>query len=74
MKALLTPLQELADFKEIIREQKKSVGLLQVAGCVGSQKTHLACALGDGWTRRLVVYAGDEQAKQALEETRFWTG
>ena len=71
MKALLTPLQELADFKEIIREQKKSVGLLQVAGCVGSQKTHLACALGDGWTRRLVVYAGDEQAKQALEETRF---
>jgi len=71
VKALLTPLQELADFKEIIREQKKSVGLLQVAGCVGSQKTHLACALGDGWTRRLVVYAGDEQAKQALEETRF---
>lgn len=71
MKALLAPLQELADFKEITREQKKTPGLVQVAGCVGSQKTHLACALGDGWQWRLIVYAGEEQAKQAWEEMRF---
>ncbi len=71
MKALLAPLQELADFKEIVREQKKSPGLLQVAGCVGSQKAHLICALGEGGKRRLVVYAREEQAKQAWEEIRF---
>lgn len=71
MRALLTPLNELADFGEIKREQTKEAGLLQIAGCSTSQKTHFIRALGDDSRYRLVVYSSDEKAKQAWEEMRF---
>ena len=71
MKALLAPLKELADFGEIKREQTKATGLIQIAGCVASQKTHFICALGEDSRYRLIVYSGDEKAKQAWEEMRF---
>ena len=48
MKALLAPLAELADYQDIRRERDKESGLIQIAGCVNSQKTHLMYALGDG--------------------------
>ena len=41
MQALLVPLGELADFQEIRRAEKKGKGILQIAGCVNTQKTHL---------------------------------
>ena len=71
MRALLAPLQELADYEEIIRERKKGKGLLQIAGCVNSQKTHLMYELGDGYRYRLIVFSSEEKAKKAWEEYRF---
>lgn len=71
MKALLAPLKELADYEEIIRERKKGEGLLQIAGCVNSQKTHLMYELGDGYRYRLIVFSSEEKAKKAWEEYRF---
>lgn len=71
MKALLAPLKELADYEEIIRERKKREGLLQIAGCVNSQKTHLMYELGDGYRYRLIVFSSEEKAKKAWEEYRF---
>ncbi len=71
MRALLAPLQELADYEEIIRARKKGEGLLQIAGCVNSQKTHLMYELGDGYGYRLIVFSSEEKAKKAWEEYRF---
>ena len=41
MLAFLEPLEELADYQEIVRKRGKAEGILQIAGCVSSQKTHL---------------------------------
>lgn len=71
MKALLAPLQELADYREIMRIRKKEYGMLQIAGCVNSQKTHMMCAFGEGCRYRLLVFSSDEKAKQVMEEYRF---
>ena len=71
MRALLAPLRELADYEEIIQERKKGEGLLQIAGCVNSQKTHLMYELGDGYGYRLIVFSSEEKAKKAWEEYRF---
>ena len=71
MRALLAPLHELADYEEIIQERKKGEGLLQIAGCVNSQKTHLMYELGDGYGYRLIVFSSEEKAKKAWEEYRF---
>ena len=49
MQALLSPLTELADYQEIVKNRGKVEGFIQIAGCVNSQKTHLMYALCDGW-------------------------
>ena len=70
MLAFLEPLEELADYQEIVRKRGKAEGILQIAGCVSSQKTHLMYALGDGFEYRVIVFSSEEKAKQAYEEYR----
>lgn len=70
MKALLAPLSELADYEEIEKNLKKQKGMIQIAGCVNSQKTHVMCALGEKVHYRLLVFANNEKAEQAFEEMR----
>ena len=71
MKALTAPLMELVDYEEIIRERKKEYGMVQIAGCVNSQKTHLMYALSNGIRYRLGIFSNAEKAKQAYDEYRF---
>lgn len=73
MQALLVPLGELADFQEIRRAEKKGKGILQIAGCVNTQKTHLMYALGDGFEYRVIAFSSEEKAKKAYEEYRIFT-
>ena len=73
MKALLAPLEELADYQEIRRERDKSSGLIRITGCVNSQKTHLMYALGDGYEYRVIVFSSEEKARKAYEECRLFT-
>ncbi|MGC4018020.1 MAG: transcription-repair coupling factor [Muricomes sp.] len=71
MEAFLAPLAELAEFKEISDRRRKDEGILQIAGCINSQKTHLMYALGDGCFYKIIVFSSDEKAKKAYEEYRF---
>ena len=71
MQAFLEPLTELAEYQQLMQERGKGVGILQITGCVNSQKTHLAYALGDGFEYRVIVFSSEEKAKQAYEEYRI---
>ena len=71
MKAFTEPLLELAEFETIQKTKKQKAGLLQIAGCTGSQKTHLAYALTEDGTRSLYVLSNEERAKEVYEEYRF---
>ncbi|MCI6465929.1 MAG: transcription-repair coupling factor [Faecalicatena sp.] len=71
MQAFLAPLAELAEYKEIFGRRLKEKGILQIAGCVNSQKTHLMYALGDGCYYKIIAFSSDEKAKKAYEEYRF---
>ena len=73
MKALLAPLEELADYQEIRRERDKGSGLIRITGCVNSQKTHLMYALGDGCEYRVIVFSSEEKARKAYEECRLFS-
>ena len=70
MQAFLEPLKELADYQEIVSSRRKKTGFQQIAGCVNSQKIHLAKALSDGFEYRVIVFSSEEKAKQAYEEWR----
>lgn len=71
MKAFTEPLLELAEFETIQKTKKQKTGLLQIAGCTGSQKTHLAYALAEDGIRSLYVLSNEERAKEVYEEYRF---
>ena len=73
MQALLSPLAELADYQEILKNRRKEGGLIQIAGCVNSQKTHLMYTLGDGCDYRVIAFSSEEKAKKAYEEYRIFT-
>lgn len=73
MQAVLAPLMELADFQDLIKERKKEKGIIQIAGCVSSQKTHLMYALGDGCEYRVIAFSSEEKAKKAYDEYRLFT-
>lgn len=73
MQALLSPLGELADYQELLRERDKGCGLIQISGCVNSQKNHMMFALGDGCEYRVIAFSSEERAKKAVEEYRLFT-
>ena len=71
MKAFRAPLMELAEFETVQKKCKKEKGILQFAGCVNSQKTHMMYALGDGFDFKIIATSSEMKAKQIYEEYRF---
>lgn len=71
MRAFLGPIEELAEFEDIKKERGKASGMIQIAGCVSSQKTHLMYALGDDYVYKVIAVSSEEKAKKIYEEYRF---
>lgn len=71
MQALIKPLGELAEFEEILKKRRSKNGMIQIAGCVTSQKTHMMYAFGDGFDYRVIACSSESKAKQLYEEYRF---
>lgn len=65
------PLKELAEYEEIQKKRTEKQGMIQISGCVTSQKTHLMYALGDGFKRKIIAVSSELRAKQIYEEYRF---
>lgn len=71
MQALIAPLTELAEFETVLKKRTKETGILQFAGCVNSQKTHMMYALSDGFDFKIIATSSEMKAKQIYEEYRF---
>lgn len=71
MQAFVKPLGELAEFDEIYNNRAKKKGMIQISGCVNSQKTHLMYAFGDGFHYRVIAVSSEAKAKQVYEEYRI---
>lgn len=71
MRSFTEPIKELAEFETIQREMKKEMGMIQIAGCVNSQKTHMMYALSDGSRKRIIAVSSEGKAKEICEEYKF---
>lgn len=71
MQALIRPLSELAEYEEIRKHRRDNPGVIQITGCVNSQKTHMMYALSDGCKYKVIVCSGEMRAKQVYEEYHF---
>ena len=72
MKAFLTPLQGIAEFEQIKEKSKTNKGILQVSGCMESQKSHLMYGLSGIAPYRLILAEDERRAREIYEDYRFY--
>ena len=71
MQAFVAPLNELAEYEAIRKSRKEKHGLIQITGCVSSQKTHFMYALSDGFKYKIIACSSETKAKQIFEEYKI---
>ena len=64
MKSLTQPLKQLEVYSKAAEKLNKETGVQLICGCIDSQKTHLAYALGESYAKRLIVTYSELKAKE----------
>ena len=72
MEAFLHPLQGLAEFEEIKKRCGANCGILNVSGCMESQKVHLMYGLSGLFPYHLILADDERNAKEIYEDYRFY--
>lgn len=72
MESLIQPLQNLAEYDEILRSVQKHRGMVQVSGCMESQKAHFIYSLCGQSKKRLLIAENDLKAKTLYEDYQFY--
>ena len=68
MKSLTAPLKQLESLSRAVEKLNKETGVQLLTGCIDSQKTHLAYAIGQQFRKRLIVTYSELKAKEIFEE------
>lgn len=72
MNAIIKPLEELADYKEIKESLAKEKICVSVSGCTDSQKVHIVEGLSDGFKVKIIATFSDKRVKEILEDLRLY--
>lgn len=72
MQSFLNPFLQLKEYEDIHKKLKKNRGLIQVSGCIDSQKSHLIYGLGQEFSKKLIITYSDRKAKEIYEDYRFF--
>ena len=72
MLSFTQPLKGMAEFEEIEKSLEKNQGIVQITGCLESQKAHLIHGLSGKAPMRLVIAGDERQAKDLCEDLRFY--
>ena len=72
MKTFLHPLQNLAEMEAIYTKAKSNRGILEISGCMESQKAHLIYGLSGLFPYHLILGADEKEAKELFEDYRFY--
>ncbi len=72
MKSLLQPLQELAEIEEIRGRLPDNKGILEISGCMETQKVHLMVGLSGLFAYNLIIAEDEQKAREIYEDYRFY--
>ena len=72
MKSLTQPLGQLEALSKAVEKLNKETGVQLLSGCMDSQKTHLAYAVGEKYKKRLIVTYNESKAKEIFEEYKIF--
>ena len=66
------PLRDLEEYNEIKGKLQRNKGILQLSGCVESQRVHLMQALGEGFHHKLIVTFNEQKATEICEDLKLF--
>lgn len=72
MKAFMQPLQNLAEFEQIQKCAGENRGILEISGCIESQKVHMMYGLSGLFPSHLILAEDEKRAKEIYEDYRFY--
>ncbi|MDE6636318.1 MAG: transcription-repair coupling factor, partial [Lachnospiraceae bacterium] len=73
MKALIEPLNELAEYSEAADSLKKSRTPIHITGCVDTQKCQLIQALGSGARYKVIITYSEAKARELYDDMRLYS-
>ena len=72
MKTLLTPLKEMAEYEEARSKIKRETGIVELNGCVDSQKLHAVYGLSSDYRYKVIVTYSEQRVKELSEDYSFY--
>ncbi|MBO5520707.1 MAG: transcription-repair coupling factor, partial [Eubacterium sp.] len=72
MKALLQPLADLAGYDDLCRQLRNNRGVIEITGCLESQKAHLAAGLAENFDAVLLIAENELKARALYEDCRLY--
>ncbi|MCI7812831.1 MAG: transcription-repair coupling factor [Lachnospiraceae bacterium] len=70
MKTFIQPLEQLNEFQNIREKLKDNRGMIEVSGCLDSQKCHLIYVAGQDRPYRVILTGSDKKAKEIYDDYR----
>ena len=72
IRALYEPMLELETFRQIRGRMQKNTGVIQVGGCIDSQKAHLIACLAEEYPVTCIIAPDDLRAREIYENYRVF--
>lgn len=72
MEAFIQPLKSLKEYEDLEEGLKQLKGIVQVSGCIDSQKPHMIYALNNGFAGKIIVTFSEQKARELYEGYRFF--
>ena len=72
MKALYSPVMDMAGMEQIKRDFEKPGNVVMASGCVDTQKVHFAQAVGCDYRFRVIITYDEARMAEMQEDSRFF--
>jgi len=72
MRSFTSPIKQLKEFEDICKSRNKNRGVIQVSGCIDTQKAHMAFALSENVKNKIIITYNDLKAKELFEDYQFF--
>ena len=71
MKSFTEPLRGLKEYEKLKEELKKYKGVIQVSGCIDTQKPHFMYSILEEGSNGVIVTFQEQKARELYESFRF---
>lgn len=72
MISFTSPMKDMEELRHIQESLKKNKGIVQVTGCIDSQKSHMVYTLSNGFSHKIIASFSETKMREMYEDYRFF--